>query len=338
MISRDAAPELMPATLARGARVGRYEIRALIGRGAMGEVYRARDPELQRKVAIKVVRASAAAGTSPAEAREGLLREARAMARIHHPNVVVVHDVGVHEDGIFVAMELVEGSTISCWMLSAPRTWREVLAVFVEAGRGLAAAHACDVVHHDFKPDNVMIGDDGHVRVMDFGLARELRGGTARATLESAARGVETTRRLAGAPTRPSSHAVGAWASDDAAPAADPGGTPAYMAAEQFLGEGTSARTDQFSFCVALWEALYDARPFAGANVTELRRNVMLGHLAAPPATSAVPARVRAALTRGLSPDPGRRWPSMVELLVELRRATAQEDRPSWRRLLESFL
>src|SRR3954470_14809716 len=157
--------------LGRGAIIGRYLILSLVGKGGMGEVYAAYDPELDRKVAIKLLRVRG----SQAEAVEGrsrLLREAQAVAKLSHPNVVVVYDVGAFEDQVFMAMEFIDGHTLTYWMHAAARRWTEVLKVFAEAGRGLAAAHEKDMVHRDFKPDNVMLGTDGQVRVMDFGLAR----------------------------------------------------------------------------------------------------------------------------------------------------------------------
>jgi serine/threonine protein kinase len=315
--------------LTRGDKVGRYVIRGLVGRGAMGEVYRAHDPELGRKVAIKLLRANVADTGGALEQRSRLLQEGRAMARIRHRNVIAVHDVGTFDDGVFIAMEFVEGNTIAYWLLAAPRTWQEVLAAFVQAGRGLAAAHDQHVVHHDFKPDNVMIGRDGDVRVMDFGLARELRRRWMGESIDASTSSVGVsngslyeTVRLGGQP----------------APAETPGvvgalptivagsmiGTPAYMSPEQFLGAPTDERTDQFSFCVALYEALYGQRPFAGATLLELRGNVFAGQVTSEPSGSRVPRAVRRALVRGMAPNPAARFHSMHTLLAELERASTQ--------------
>ncbi|HEY7372549.1 MAG TPA: protein kinase, partial [Polyangia bacterium] len=218
-----------------GSHIDRYQILGAIGRGGMGEVYAAYHPDLDRRIALKVVRG---AGGESAQRRVRLLREARAIARLSHPNVITVHDAGTVGDRVYIAMEFVEGDTVDVWRRTEPRGWREVLDVFVAAGRGLAAAHAAGVVHRDFKPQNVMVGRDGLVRVMDFGLAR-----------------------LAEEPA-------------DAAPGADDAleerpvttttvtktgaviGTLAYMAPEQFHRERIDARADQFSFCVALHEAI----------------------------------------------------------------------------------
>src|SRR6185312_791559 len=160
--------------LARGASIGRYVVLGLVGRGGMGEVYAAYDPELDRKVAVKLLRVKAGNGVSLTEGRQRTLREAQAIARLSHPNVVVVFDVGTFEEKVFIAMEFVDGNTVTYWLEQKPRTWREILDVFIAAGRGLIAAHEKGLVHRDFKPDNVMVGRDGQVRVMDFGLARQM--------------------------------------------------------------------------------------------------------------------------------------------------------------------
>src|SRR5215471_10285336 len=160
------------ASLPKGATIGRYVVLGLLGRGGMGEVYAAYDPELDRKIAVKLLHARGEVSTPHGRTR--LLREAQAIARLSHPNVVVVYDVGTFQDSMFIAMEFVEGHTLGYWLQAKPRTWREVLDVFLEAGRGLVAAHDAGLVHRDFKPDNVMITRDGQVRVMDFGLAREI--------------------------------------------------------------------------------------------------------------------------------------------------------------------
>src|SRR3954449_1542491 len=162
------------ATFARGASIGRYVVLGLVGRGGMGEVYAAYDPELDRKVAVKLLRIKPGAGVSMAEGRQRTLREAQAIARLSHPNVVVVYDVGTFKDQVFIAMEFVDGSTVTYWVKAASRPWRDTLKIFLAAGRGLAAAHIAGMVHRDFKPDNVMLTRDGQVRVMDFGLAREV--------------------------------------------------------------------------------------------------------------------------------------------------------------------
>src|SRR5258708_27752314 len=179
---RDGMPsgpsyESGPGALARGATIGRYVVLGLVGRGGMGEVYAAYDHELDRKVAVKLLRVKPGAGLSLAEGRQRTLREAQAIARLSHPNVVVVYDVGTFEDQVFIAMEFVDGNTVTYWLQAKTRTWQEILDVFASAGRGLQAAHDKELVHRDFKPDNVMVGRDGAVRVMDFGLARQVGAG-----------------------------------------------------------------------------------------------------------------------------------------------------------------
>ena len=160
--------------LGRGAIIGRYVVLGLVGRGGMGEVYAAFDPELDRKVAVKLLRVKAGNGVTMTEGRQRTLREAQAIARLSDPNVVVVYDVGTFEDKVFIAMEFVDGNTVTFWLEQKPRSWQEILRVFIAAGRGLMAAHEKGLVHRDFKPDNVMVGRDGQVRVMDFGLARQM--------------------------------------------------------------------------------------------------------------------------------------------------------------------
>jgi eukaryotic-like serine/threonine-protein kinase len=162
------------AAFPRGATIGRYVVLGLVGRGGMGEVYAAYDHELDRKVAVKLLRVKPGAGLSLAEGRQRTLREAQAIARLSHPNVVVVYDVGTFEDQVFIAMEFVDGNTVTYWLQAKTRSWQEILDVFTAAGRGLQAAHDKELVHRDFKPDNVMVGRDGAVRVMDFGLARQV--------------------------------------------------------------------------------------------------------------------------------------------------------------------
>src|SRR3954467_4433130 len=174
MASGQPLPDSVPAALARGASIGRYIVLAMVGRGGMGEVYAAYDPEMDRKVAVKLLRVKPGNGVSLPEGRTRTLREAQAIARLSHPNVVVAYDVGTFEDKVFIAMEFVDGNTVTFWLEQQPRSWQEILRVFIAAGHGLTAAHEKGLVHRDFKPDNVMVGPDGQVRVMDFGLARQM--------------------------------------------------------------------------------------------------------------------------------------------------------------------
>jgi serine/threonine protein kinase len=248
-------------TLARGTAVGRYLVLDPLGAGGMGVVYAAYDPELDRKIAIKLLAPSVAHGSSSSEGQR-LQREARALARLSHPNVVAVYDVGIASAQVFVAMELVEGQTLGAWLSAEPRTWQQVVRCFVDAGRGLAAAHAVGLVHRDFKPDNVLVGRDGKVRVSDFGLAR--------ATQPMPGEGPSQQEGTASASSVPGHE--GRSGPQDGSLTGARAGTPRYMAPEQWLGAATGPWTDQFSFCVALWEALYGELPFAGTTPDALAR------------------------------------------------------------------
>ena len=278
--------------LAPGTLLGRYIVLEELGSGGMGVVYAAYDPELNRNVAIKLVNASR--GESGYEA--WLLREAQAMAQLAHPNVIAVHDVGTISIAgsdvarVFVAMELVDGMTLRKWLKVGDRPWQDVLAVMRDAGRGLAAAHAAGLVHRDFKPDNVLVGKDGRVRVMDFGLAR-LRP----EDLPPSDRPVDVYSPLSASLT-----VAGTLV-----------GTPAYMAPEVAAGATADALADQFSFGVALYEALFRARPFA--------KDAPAGSPPAkPPPRTAVPARIQRVVLRALAPKPADRFPAMDALLDEL--------------------
>src|SRR3954463_9477532 len=327
------------ATLARGASIGRYVVLGLVGRGGMGEVYAAYDPELDRKVAVKLLRVKPGNGLSLAEGRQRTLREAQAIARLSHPNVVVVYDVGTVEDQVFIAMEFVDGNTVTYWLQSHQRTWQEIVKVFMAAGRGLTAAHDKELVHRDFKPDNVMVGRDGSVRVMDFGLARQVsdkpeRGGpgvqTAR-SLATVAMALEADQGLSTVVINTAPEAMDTQEIATHSAAFDTQltrtgammGTPAYMAPEQFLGTATDARTDQFSFCVALYEALYAERPFAGNSMFQLTANVVQGNVKEAPPDANVPPWVRRILLRGLRPNADERFPSMKALLDALEKDPA---------------
>ena len=284
--------------LAPRARVGRYVVAEQLGAGGMGQVYAADDPDLGRRVAIKVVQRPGA-GISD----ERLVREAKAMARLSHPNVVAVHDVGTVGERAFIAMDLVVGDTLESWVERGRRDWREVVDVFAQAGRGLAAAHAAGIVHRDFKPGNVLIGDDGRVQVTDFGLAREQ------------ALPVDAVAAMP-APANAGLTQTGALL-----------GTPAYMAPEQLRGGSADARSDQFSFCVAMHEALHGQRPFGGAGAAELAAHIESGEMQTAAGEAQVPARLRRVIERGLKADPDERFPDMHALLVELARDPARTRR-----------
>jgi tetratricopeptide (TPR) repeat protein/tRNA A-37 threonylcarbamoyl transferase component Bud32 len=272
----------------------------IAGHGGMGVVYRAYDPNLQREVALKLLRGRRA-NQSAAEAR--LRREAQAMARVSHPNVLPVYDVGIFEGRVFVAMEFLEGDTLADWLEHGTRSWRDVVALFVQAARGLAAAHRVGLVHRDFKPQNVIIGSDGRARVMDFGLARV-------AGPDSASHSGED------------SHDSAAGLGDVATQLTAVGsvvGTPRYMAPEQHFAGEIDGRSDQFAFCVALYEALFRVRAFVGDNLVELAQRKYDGDLAHT-GSADVPSRVRRAVMRGMAGRPEDRHASMDELVAELER------------------
>jgi tetratricopeptide (TPR) repeat protein/predicted Ser/Thr protein kinase len=323
------AKESQPRSqLERGETIGRFVVLGLVGRGGMGEVYAAYDPELDRKVAVKVVRARVSRSS---DSRGRLMREAQAIAKLSHPNVVVVYDVGTIGERVFIAMEFVEGRTVGQWLQDTKRSVREVLGVFMAAGRGLAAAHKAGLVHRDFKPDNVMIGDDEQVRVMDFGLARQVTAGAKDRRGKSSDGTTSDSSREDLAPRTPDPEDAlsrsGAHLSSKLTQTGVRMGSPAYMAPEQFMGAETDARTDQFSFCVALYEALYGERPFAGQTALALQLQVLDGAIRPPPASSRVPSWIRRIVLRGLSPGAGDRFPSMEDLLAALAKDPAAQTR-----------
>ncbi len=300
-------------TLAKGTMVSRYEVVGTVGAGGMGVVYAARDPHLGRTVALKLMRSDGAAPADADKTQARLLREARAMACVAHPNVVVVHDAAVFDGQVFVAMELVQGKTLGKWLRETPRNWREVVHLFVQAGWGLAAAHRASIVHRDFKPENVLVGDDGRVRVTDFGLARP----AAFAAEEGAPLPPVDGPAAAAAMTEGTLTRTGMFI-----------GTPAYMAPEQFRGDAVDARADQFSFCVALYEAVYGARPFAADDLRSLSIEVTGGRICQPPHGTAIPDSLREVLLRGLRIEPAQRFPSMEALILALDNEASTMDAP----------
>jgi hypothetical protein len=285
--------------IARPSRVDRFELQRELGVGGMGAVYAAHDPRLDRVVALKILQ-RAGGGV---QAGQRLLREAQAMARLRHPNVVQVYEAGTHGGQVYIAMELIEGGTLGEWMRGRPRPWRDVRDVMMAAGRGLAAAHAAGLVHRDFKPGNVLMDVDGQPRVSDFGLARGAE--EEDAVVDEAEVTAEISRGglLDVVLTR-----TGAVL-----------GTPAYMSPEQFRGEPATPRSDQFAFCVVVWEALAGQRPFIAETAGGLLAKVEAGAITRPHGVR-IPRRVRRILERGLSPAPGDRYPSMKVLLDELGR------------------
>ncbi len=294
--------------LAFGTRIDRFLVLEKLGEGGMGTVYAAYDTLLDRKVAMKVVRPDRRHSRAALSPRERLLREAQAMARLHHPNVVAVLDVGELGENVYLALELVEGQTLKAWLREKPRSWRDVVAAFVEAGRGLAAAHAAGLVHRDVKPDNILAGKDGRIRITDFGVVSMHR------------------KRDSGDSDR------GDAGSDEDTLSGLRVGTPAYMPPEQYAGESVDARADQFSFCVSLWEGLFGQRPFDASS-----RGESLSIRDIPRDTS-VPGWLVAVLRRGLASDVAARWPSIDALLDELTRDRGKRRRIAITALLASLL
>ncbi|MBK7824275.1 serine/threonine-protein kinase [Nannocystis sp.] len=303
-----------PSRLVAGAAIGRYILQTRLGEGGMGVVWTAHDPELDRPVAIKLL-------TSPrSDSQARLLREAQAMAKLAHPNVVAVFDVGLHLGQVYVAMELVHGATLRAWIDADPRRpWRTILGMFLQAGRGLAAAHAAGLVHRDFKPDNALVGEDGRLRVLDFGLAALARDAPALTSSHAGLRPLDAGNLH----NSSVSAAIGVSALNSQLTLAGAVmGTLAYMSPEQHLGVAADHRSDQFSFCVALYAALHGQRPFAGETAGALALNVIDGKLRPPPRGSRLPGRIDRALRRGLAANPERRYPGMDALLADLSRET----------------
>ncbi|MBL8975001.1 MAG: serine/threonine protein kinase, partial [Myxococcales bacterium] len=307
------AKDLVKARLFRNraqpVKIGRFTVLDRLGEGGMGVVYTAYDDQLDRKVAVKVLRGEATRQDHTGRTR--LLREAQAMARLSHPNIVTVYEVKEVDREIFIAMEFVRGVSLDAWLKRQARPWREVLATFSQAGRGLEAAHRAGIVHRDFKPHNVLVADEGAVKVLDFGLAR---------AVEHAG-----SEELSATPESGSYNQQGSLLE---APLTRTGaimGTPAYMAPEQHEGRPATAQSDQFSFCVSLHEGLYGLHPFDCTTLSTLIAGVTSGRLRDPGALSSrVPAWLRRVLVRGLAVEPDQRWPSMAALLAELARDPAQ--------------
>jgi eukaryotic-like serine/threonine-protein kinase len=315
-------PQLLP-----GDRVGRYVLLSSLGKGGMSVVYLGYDPELDRKVALKLMRMTMLGE----KGKLRLQREAQALARLSHPNVVPVYDAGTVGDQAFVAMEFVEGKTLRKW-LQGEHTWRERLAVMLDAGRGLAAAHAAGLVHRDFKPDNVLIGDDKRVRVLDFGLARLASVLDGSIPLSSPMID-DPPSSEGGVPLVPSSNPalVEVTRADQLI------GTPAYMAPEQMLHQPTDERADQYAFCVTLYEAVYGERPYdvrapAQSEMSTLSLTTLTSVTRFPrpmPRNTTVPKWIQRAIARGMQTDPAARWPSMDDLL----RALTNDPRQKLRRI-----
>ena len=303
---------------------GRYRLVRPIGKGGMGEVHEAWDLNLERRVAWKML-VPRGSDRDDAERRIArLVRESKSMARLRHPNVVAVHDAGVWQGQAFVVMELVDGETLRAWC-QQPRSWPEIVAMFVAAGRGLQAANARGIVHRDFKPDNVLIGEAAvgpegthaggeylRAQVTDFGLARWLEEGAEPITLQS----VPAEQPFAGAVDSGSLTQTGTAV-----------GTPAYMAPEQFRGHDVDARADVFAFCVSLYEALCGRRPFAGGSPRAIFDAQRLGANDEPLRAAGVPRWLRDAMLAGLAFDPAARPRDMTAMLRMLRPPAARSQK-----------
>ena len=323
LASKQALAEIEAALFDRPSRpvtLSRYVLLDRIGAGGSGLVLRAYDPELDRKIAIKLLQTPRRSADIDTDGRLRLLREAQALARLSHPNVIAVHDVGTYTEddlggtvasadvpprGVFMVMELVDGPTLRGWM-AEPHTWREALDVMVPAAEGLIAAHAQELVHRDFKPANVLVGSDGRVRVLDFGLARQTG--------------------HSGGFDRPPPFDSDERTSDRLTRSGLVMGTPLYMAPEQHIGAEATERSDQFSFCACLYEIVYRTRPFEGHGLDALLSAKRRGPRP-PPAIRRVPGRLRSAILRGLSPAPEDRFASMVALRDQLERVRSQRRR-----------
>jgi serine/threonine-protein kinase len=323
-----APPAESAGAYARGASIGRYMVLNRLGQGAMGAVYTAYDPELDRRVAVKLLHTALASESG----KKRLVREARALAKLSHPNVVHVYDAGEHDGDVFIAMELVEGRSLKEWvrgtanadppptLKSEPRpSWKDVLRAYLDAARGLLAAHEQALIHRDVKPANILIGKDGRVRVADFGLAAVHEPLTDDASGDCAA-----ADEPPGEPAASSSSQQGGFDERLTATGAITG-TPAFMAPEQYRRAKLGPAADQYGLCVSLYEGLYGALPFTAdahaerlAVLLQLYQRKMNEKPAPPPEGTPVPAWVHNALVRGLSPRPEDRYPSLEALVTAL--------------------
>ncbi len=288
-------------------KIGRFTVIRELGRGGTGIVYIAYDEQLDRKIAVKLLN-NERPDDSSGSANARLLREAQAMARVSHPNIAAVHEVGMFHGQIYVAMEFVHGQTLGAWHRKGPASWQQVLAVYRQAAAGLAAAHEAGLVHRDFKPANAILGEDGRVRVLDFGLARADASPGGIAALERTDEGLASLAASIEAPNLDLSLTVTGTVL----------GTPAYMSPEQFIGKRVETKSDQFSFCVALYEALFRERPFDGDTLPSLMTAVLTGKVREPTSASRAPRWLRLAVLRGLRHEPEQRWPSMRALELAL--------------------
>ncbi|MGH1341888.1 MAG: protein kinase domain-containing protein [Nannocystales bacterium] len=289
----ESGPSQARSPFERGETLGRYVALDTLGSGGMGIVLSAYDSKLDRRVALKLLHPHT--GADP-ENHARLIREAQALAKLSHPGVVAVYDVGELRGQVFIAMEFIDGPNLRSWTHEAKRSTAAVLSVFRDAARGLIAAHDAGIVHRDFKPDNVLIDPKGRAHVTDFGLALESH---------------EVVQNLSASSRSDSSHSSSSRLTETGMVM----GTPAYMPVEQHAGNPTDHRSDQFSFCVSFYEALYGVRPFSGANATELCLSIKRAEIPPPPAGVSVPRRVHRAIVKGLALKPEGRHASMRALL-----------------------
>jgi eukaryotic-like serine/threonine-protein kinase len=294
-------------------KIGRYVVLELVGKGGMGMVCTAYDPKLDRRIALKILRDTDASDRRTTTGRVRLVREARALARLSHPNIVMVHDVDVVDGRLYIAMEYLEGQSVAQWLDASKRSWRDVVDVFAEAARGLAAAHEASIVHRDFKPANVLLGPGGRVCVVDFGLAKRdddhlLASGEEHSADEHEPVGdIEDSGKLTQAGRRV--------------------GTPAYMAPEQMLGQSVGAAADQFAFGVSLYEALYRTAPFRGNDRQEAMWKAIEGQVAPPPRDHDVPAWLHRIVLRCLSREPAARFADMHGVIAAMKEDPARRRR-----------
>ena len=274
-------------------KIGHYELIGTLGAGGMGVVYSARDGRLGRTVALKLLHDY---GECTDEQQAQLQAEAQTLARLSHPNVVQIYEVGSYDGRLYIAMEFLSGESMAAWQAEEPRPWRAVLDKYTDVGEGLAAAHAEGIVHRDLKPANLLMGSDGRVRVVDFGLAGHVLSAPTQRDGNDPQQGNDPTRSALA-------------------------GTPAYMSPEQVGRAPLDARSDQYSYCVALYEALWGTRPHEGKTSLLVLEEIRLGRVTAPPRKAGVPKHITRAIMRGLSRDPAERFADMSALLAELRRS-----------------
>lgn len=294
------ATQRTPRFLKCGDKIRRFTILERLGVGGMAVVYVAHDPRWKAKVAIKLAQPE----LSDPCAQKRRWSEAEALARLSHPNVVAIYEVGLFEGQVFIAEEFVDGCDLEAWLHIEERTLQEIIGIFLQAGRGLAAAHAARLVHRDFKPSNVLVGKDGRARVADFDLARDT-------DEPPTASGPEPPAGLAKATAL---HKISGRLTQTGALL----GTPRYMPPEQFHGEPLDERSDQFSYCVSLYEAVCGVRPFPGESFKKLKQRICSGDIEPPAKGKELPTWLASILERGLSVARQDRYPSLDALLEAL--------------------